>query len=229
MDRHPIEAIPASPLETDDAAERPSGPLVGRTQLARILGVSPSTVIRHVEGQLIQPIVDDRGHHRFALDDIESIRHSVEITRFRRSGASSPATVPQSPQIGPVDRDTYVAILELLDVGTEPIDIAKKLRLFPSEIDPVVRWWTERKGAYFVSREQADEIWSSLGAFTDKPNYALKPKDGAGLERVAREAGLRCNDLRDELAQKSTCTSCKAERAMYCPGCAKKRFGRRDS
>ncbi len=200
--------------------------LVGRTQIARLLGISPSTFIRHVEGHLIKPIVDDRGWHRFSLDDIETVRQSVEITRFRRAPATAVFNRQADDHDTGPDRDTHVAILELLDAGQSPVEIAKKLRLLPRELDPVVRWWAQTKGGYFLTADQADEVFFVLREWGKARGPSTKPKEGAALVQLAIEVGEKCNAMDDDRRTKKRCKGCREEEAMYCPICARKKFSK---
>lgn len=219
-----------SAVAKDGDARQPgkmSKALVGRTTMARMLGVSPSTFIRHLEGRVVEPIVDGRGWHRFSIDDIETVRQSIEVTRFRR-GPLQGATRQHDAAEPAVDRATYVTVLELLDTGVPPVEIAKKLKLFSHELDPISKWWTQNQGGYFVSAQIADDLWTNLGPHARRPALANRPKDATKLRDLVSEVTAKYQILESDLDTKQACKSCRRDAAMYCPKCAQKKFGDAD-
>jgi hypothetical protein len=61
---------------TSAHAESHGGKFLKRTEAARMLGVSVST-LRRREGELLQPIVDTDGVHRFAESEVRSVMVTV--------------------------------------------------------------------------------------------------------------------------------------------------------
>src|ERR1700690_2062562 len=98
-------------------ADGSTGKFLKRSEAARLLGVSVST-LRRKEGDIIQPVVDADGVHRFAESELRAVMVTV---RHRQAVAS----------MGPSAGDTAAEVFTLLDEHLHPAEIVKRLRLPP--------------------------------------------------------------------------------------------------
>ena len=71
-----------------DAADAPADSLMTRSEVARILGVSPTTVTRWAREGRLACRVTLGGHHRFARGLVEEIRDRMEHGGVVRTVAS---------------------------------------------------------------------------------------------------------------------------------------------
>jgi hypothetical protein len=187
-----------------------------------MLGISESSVKRHVEGRLLHPITDEKGWHLFPADKIEEIRESFEVTRVRRTTSSTPGSAQARHEVAP---EIFVSVLEHLDAGKHVVEIAKLMKLLPSQLDPIHRWWVEKRGGYVVTAEMAEEIHGHLSMFAKNMSEgrALKSNPSSVIEMIDRLTH-KVQILESETLEKGKCTACRVKKASYCPRCAQNRL-----
>ena len=122
-----------------------AGSMLGRTEAARTLGISVSTLRRVVENKIVSCVVDENGHHRFSAEDVIRARAVVGARKRRSPGAG---VAPASPDI---DGDLAATVAERLDGGASPIDVVKELRVSPNEVEPIVQWWRSHHDGIWVT------------------------------------------------------------------------------
>jgi hypothetical protein len=170
------------------------GNLLRRAEAARLLGVSVST-LRRSEGELIKPIVGPDGVHLFEESEIRS----VMVTRRRRLGSDAVATN------GGVAADVF----ELLDANVHPVDIVKRLRLPPDVVITLRDQWTQMRGGFVVTKEEADMLSALTGTSVAKSGRDL-------VGQVSRDQDKRTQAA--ELAT-PTCRLCAQKPSCVCAAC----------
>lgn len=191
-----------------------------------MLGISESSVKRHVENQLVTPVKDERGRHLYPIDKVEEIRESIEITRVRRMASSPTGTAPAGSAVAP---EIFVTVLEHLDAGKHIVDIAKLMGLLPAQLDPIHRWWVDKRQGYLVTADMAEEIHGLLGVYAKNmsESRALKSSPRSVIELL----DLLTNKMRileSDAPDKGKCSGCRAAKATLCRACAQKRFKAKD-
>lgn len=101
--------------------------LLTRSQAARVLGVSVSTVIRREH--VLKPVVVN-GVHMF---DERVLRREVTTIRHRQAIAS----------LGPTSGDAAASVFELLEAGVEPTQIVIRLRVTPDAVQALRAQWAD--------------------------------------------------------------------------------------
>jgi hypothetical protein len=152
--------------------------LVNRSEAARMLGVSVST-LRRREGTELTPVVDANGVHMFE----EAQVRSVMVTIRRRQCLQS---------LGARAGDLAADVFEMLDNAVHPVDIVKRLRVPPDVVTTLREQWFAMRGGFSVSAEQADAI-RELARATER--FANADEALIGLKRrlgmLVRLASLR--------------------------------------
>jgi len=138
--REPSEGGAIAPNGDDSTASATpahAGKLVGRSQAARLLGVSKSTV-RRMEGQGLTPVVGPNNTHLFHEEQVQS------LIVTRRSETGSPSRVT-----GDIAADAF----RLLDEGLHPVDVVKRLRLEPDLVEALHLNWSRMRGQLVLSAD----------------------------------------------------------------------------
>lgn len=126
-----------------EVATAAAGNLLKRSQAARMLGVS-TTTLRRMEGTVLSPEVGPDGVHRFR----ES--HIRELVMHRET-----APAPER-----YDGVMAAHVFELLDQGVHPVDIVKRLALDPRSVQAIHEQWASMRAAFVVTGEIARKIES---------------------------------------------------------------------
>jgi hypothetical protein len=120
------------------------GKLIKRSEAARMLGVSVST-LRRREGNLVNPIIGPDGIRLFDEAEVRS----VSITVRQQQSISA---------IGPRGGDVAAEVFTLLDDGVHGVEIVKRLRLPPDVVVALQAQWAGMRGGFVVTQEEADEL-----------------------------------------------------------------------
>ena len=176
--------------------------LLKRSEAARLLGVSVST-LRRKEGDLIQPVIDADGFHRFAESELRAVMVTV---RHRQAVAS----------MGPNAGDVAAEVFTLLDEQLHPAEIVKRLRLPPDVVMALHEQWAHMHEAFLVTKEEAVEIARHVGVWraTSGPQAVAQIK--ARVETLLRlNASPQCKRCGDRSA--CICEPCVlAHRGVLC-------------
>jgi hypothetical protein len=121
----------------------PSGKLLGRTEAARVMGVSKTTFRRRFEGTALKPEVGADGVHRFREERVR------ELVIQRNATPANPDAY---------DGAMAAEVFNLLDEGVHPVDIVKRLALDPRAIEAIHRQWASMRDTFVVTGNEAREI-----------------------------------------------------------------------
>lgn len=171
-----------------------NGKLLKRTEAARLLGMSVST-LRRREGEVLNPIVGEGGVHLFDEAEVRA----VMITMRGQS-----ALAAMGPSSGVVASEVFT----LLDEGVHPVEIVKRLRLTPEVVTALHKQWIEMRSGFTVSREQA----LGLGAIgrTGTPSTA---------QDLISSMRRRVDTLTRMRQGAARCTGCHDPTASICEAC----------
>lgn len=183
---------PADPPEPN-LSGGPGDKLLKRSEAARMLGVSVST-LRRREGELIRPVVDANGIHRFAESELKA----VMVTVRHRQAISS---------MGPSAGDVAADVFTLLDDGHHPAEIVKQLRLPPDVVVALHDQWARMHEAFVVNKEDADEI----------ARHARARRAKSAAEAVAQISSRVATLLR--LGGSPQCRFCRDNSSCVCEPC----------
>jgi hypothetical protein len=122
-----VPAIPEVVTVAARAAPAEAAGLLTRSQAARVLGVSVSTVIRRED--VLKPVIVN-GVHMF---DERVLRREVTTVRHRQAIAA----------LGPTSGDVAASVFELLDAGVELPQIVIRLRVAPDAVQALRAQWVE--------------------------------------------------------------------------------------
>jgi hypothetical protein len=184
------------PPERHDAA---GSKLLKRTEAARVLGVSVSTLRRH-EGTAVTPIVGANGVHLFE----EAELRSVKITVRRREAFAA---------LGTTSGDVAADVFELLDQKVHPVDIVKRLRLPPDAVATLLEQWAQLRGGFVVNADEAQEC-----------SRLLRGAPIASGRDATRRLRARIDAL-GRLHDSPRCASCGEKAAIACEACVLQRRG----
>jgi hypothetical protein len=164
----------------------PSGKLLGRTEAARVIGVSKTTFRRRFEGTVLKPEVGVDGVHRFRE---ERVRELV----IQRSGTASPDAY---------DGAMAAEVFSLLDEGVHPVDVVKRLALDPRAVEAIHRQWASMRDTFIVTGNEAREIEALPWVAGSRPI-----RDGRQLVESLSDADPRlCAKCQDDHA--AVCVKC---------------------
>jgi hypothetical protein len=170
------------------AIREPGAKLLKRSEAARLLGVSVST-LRRREGDLVQPVVDARGVHRF----VESELRAVMVTVRHREAVE---------RLGPSGGDVAAEVFTLLDEGAHPTEIVKRLRLVPDVVVALHEQWARMQGGFAVNRDDARSL--ALTAKTRQPatsgSELVEQIDARFVELLGLGGAPRCKYCGDPAA-----------------------------
>ena len=175
----------------------PGGRLLGRTETARLLGVSKST-LRRMEGERLAPVVGPKNVRLFQEEHVQAL----VVTRRSSTTDGRPS--------GDVAADAF----ELFDGQVHPVDVVKQLRVAPDLVESVHRQWARLRGLLVLSQETKTMLCNMLG----EDEAAALPSSDADLLGFAKRW------VQD--ASPRVCVQCQDEPGEFCRGCAKS-WGRR--
>jgi hypothetical protein len=183
-----------SPAVSGGPAATSQGRLIERTQAARMLNVSEST-LRRYEDEL-HPIIGPKGVRMF---DEVSLRSAAITLKPRRVFEAA----------GPGAGDTAADVFTLLDDGVGATEIVKRLRVAPDLVVAFQGQWAEMDGGFVVSKDEAFE----LGMIARRH----PAKTGAGaIADVRRYVNL----LKQSKQGSIQCQYCHQQTACSCELCA---------
>jgi hypothetical protein len=177
---------------TNSGAAVPAGRLLRRTEAARMLGVSKST-LRRMEGDALTPVVGPRNVHLFQEEEIRS----VIVTRRAHLEA------------GPAAGDVAAEAFALFDAGVHVVDAVKQLRVSPELVERLHSTWARLRGLLVVSAEGRSEITSLVRGWDD-----------GSLKTEADVLAFLRKWMLDESFRH--CSECRTEMAGFCRPCAKR-------
>jgi hypothetical protein len=181
----------------DFAAQKPAtlsadGKLLRRTEAARLLGVSKST-LRRMEGTALTPVVGPKNVHLFQEEEVRAI----VVTRRAHVGAQTTS--------GDVAADAFA----LFDAGVDVVDAVKQLRVSPDVIEGLYERWARLRSMLILSAEVRSEIATVLMGWDDK-----------SLKTATDVVTFLKRWMIDESCR--TCAECKTEMAAFCCKCARR-------
>lgn len=177
---------------TNSGAAVPAGRLLRRTEAARMLGVSKST-LRRMEGDALTPVVGPRNVHLFQEEEIRA----VIVTRR--------AHLEDGPAAGDIAAEAFA----LFDAGVHVVDAVKQLRVGPELAERLHSTWARLRGLLVVSAEGRSGITSLVRGWDD----------GSLKTEADVLAFLRKWMLDDSFRH---CSECRTEMAGFCRSCAKR-------
>jgi hypothetical protein len=183
-----------SPAANGGPAATSQGKLIKRTQAARMLNVSVST-LRRYEDEL-HPIIGPKGVRMF--DEVTLRSAAITLKRRRVFEAA-----------GPGAGDTAADVFTLLDDGVGATEIVKRLRVAPDLVVALQGQWAEMRGGFVVSKEEAFE----LGMIARR--HPAKTAAGA-IADVRRYVNL----LKQSKQGSHQCQYCHQQTACSCELCA---------
>lgn len=176
------------------AKTAPQSNLIKRSEAARLLGMSVSTLRRH-EGELLQPVVGPDGVHRFDEAEVRA----VTVTLRARSAVAA---------LGPSTGDVAADVFTLLDESVHPIEIVKRLRVPPDVVVGLHEQWARMRGGFTVSLDDARHF--GLVARARRPTSA---------EMALAQLRARVQTLTKMRQGTSRCHSCGDQTASICEAC----------
>lgn len=170
----------------------PNGKLLRRTEAARLLGVSKST-LRRMEGTALTPVVGPQNAHLFQEEEVRA------IVVTRRAHAGTPANS------GDIAADAFA----LFDANVDVVDVVKQLRVAPDTIESLHERWARLRSMLLLSAEARSEIATVLMGWDDK-----------SIRTAADLVTFLKRWMIDESCR--SCAECRTEMAAFCRGCAKR-------
>lgn len=176
----------------DSSATMPPGKLLGRTQAARLLGVSKST-LRRMEGQRLTPVVGPKNVHLFHEEQVQSLI----VTRRSAPGSSR------------VTGDNAADAFELFDDSVHPVDVVKRLRIEPEVVEALHERWCRMRGLLTLTEAGTAALHRMLCDRDSATSPTSEPELLAEVKEWVAELSLR------------HCEQCRSEHAAFCRTCAK--------
>lgn len=176
-----------SPVASGGLAAASQGKLIKRTQAARMLNVSVST-LRRYEDEL-HPIIGPKGVRMF--DEVTLRSAAITLKRRRVFEAA-----------GPGAGDTAADVFTLLDDGVGATEIVKRLRVAPDLVVVLQGQWAEMRGGFVVNKEEAFELGmiarrppakTAAGAIADVRRYVT-------LLKQSKQGSLHCQYCHQQTA-----------------------------
>jgi hypothetical protein len=174
------------------AATVPAGKLLRRTEAARMLGVSKST-LRRMEGTSLTPVVGPKNVHLFQEEEVRAIvvtRHSHLYTQ-------------------PATGDIAAEAFSLFDAGIHVVDSVKQLRVPPEVVERLHATWVRLRSQMILSVEARSEITKLLVGWDDR-SLRTEADVVAALQKLIHDESIR------------HCSECRREMAAFCRVCAKR-------
>ena len=181
----------------DFAAQKPAtlpadGKLLRRTEAARLLGVSKST-LRRMEGTALTPVVGPKNVHLFQEEEVRA----VVVTRR--------AHLDTQASSGDIAADAFT----LFDAGLHVVDAVKQLRVSPDVIEGLYERWARLRSMLILSPEARSEIATVLMGWDDK-----------SIKTAADVVTFLKRWMIDESCR--PCSECRTEMAAFCRTCARR-------
>lgn len=190
---HISHGVFANSPEPEPSAMPMAGRLLRRTEAARMLGVSKST-LRRMEGTSLTPVVGPKNVHLFQEEEVRS----VVVTRRARFDSSQPAN-------GDIAADAFA----LFDVGVHVVDAVKQLRVAPDVLEKLHETWARMRGLLVLSSATRSEI-----------NALMLGWDDGSLQRGTDVVAFLKKWMVDESFRR--CSDCRTEMAAFCRACAQR-------
>lgn len=169
-----------------------NGKLLRRTEAARLLGVSKST-LRRMEGTTLTPVVGPKNVHLFQEEELRAI----VVTRRAHVGMAANA--------GDVAADAFA----LFDAGVHVVEVVKQLRVASDLIEALYERWARLRSLLILSPEVRSEIATVLMGWDDK-----------SLKTAADVVTFLKRWMIDESCR--TCSECRTVMAAFCRSCARR-------
>jgi len=170
----------------------PAGRLLRRTEAARMLGVSKST-LRRMEGEALTPVVGPRNVHLFQEEEVRA------IVVTRRAHLES----------GPTAGDIAAEAFALFDAGVHVVDAIKQLRVAPELVERLHATWARLRGLLVLSVDGRAAITSTVRGWDD-----------GSMKTEADVLAFLKKWMLDESFRH--CSECRTEMASFCRVCAKR-------
>jgi hypothetical protein len=169
-----------------------NGKLLRRTEAARLLGVSKST-LRRMEGIALTPVVGPKNVHLFQEEEVRA----VVVTRRAHVGVQANS--------GDVAADAFA----LFDDGVDVVDAVIQLRVSPDAIEQLYERWARLRSMLILSAQARSEVATVLMGWDDG---SLKTETDvvAFLKKWMNDESFR------------RCSECRTEMAAFCRTCAKR-------
>lgn len=184
----------SKPDPTDAESGRPmpgSGKLLRRSEAAKLLGVSKST-LRRMEGEVLTPVVGPKNVRLFHEEEIRS----VVVTR--RAGVDARRG----------DGEVAAAAFAAFDGDAHPVDVVKQLQLDPDVVEALHARWAKMRGLLVLAPEARSKVQELLMGW-DSGEIRTADDLLAFLRKWVTDESVR------------TCWQCKQETASFCRKCAK--------
>jgi hypothetical protein len=182
-----------------------SGRLLTRSQVARRLGLSLSTV-RRMEGAQLNPIVGERGVRYFEETEIQAVFVRVRRTR-----------VPEDER---VDGTLAAAAFRLFRNGADVIAVVEELRESPEKVERLFDHWKRLRGTVVLDAKSCAVLASELGASVPGDEHALL----SAVAELKKSTTLRCVLCEQEPGYWCRCCAREAARAEVQELAARKLF-----
>jgi hypothetical protein len=170
-----------------------------RAELAATCGVSKSTIRRWEEKGKIKPRIDERGVHRFPVEDVRALIGDRPVKRLPQARTYLPTAANASGELA-------AEIFSHLDKGMHPVDIVQKVPVNPDVLEGLItRYLRWRKGAVLTGVQVA--------AMSKAMGVELV---GPGIDFIRRVQEVMKYFRRP-------CVGCKRGRPRYCAGCVSAR------
>jgi hypothetical protein len=185
-----LALLSSSRAGTRDGAVTPEDELVGRTEAARILGKSEST-LRRLEQSALPPVVQN-GVHRHSVRQLLAykVEHvTVEASEERFDGAIA------------------AAAFEQFDAGLGPADLVRALRLDPGLARDLHHEWADLRGTVVASGRAVVKLQEFWWAMEDE----LEIRTGDDLVRALEHISVtHCSGCKRRRAR--FCAGCLLQR-----------------
>ncbi len=188
--------------------------LLNRAKAAKFLGISLSEFKRREKAGIYRPtLVDDRGWHMYAVDDLNRVRkgdaRKKTVPRKPPVGAEPEHTTPKYPGRGTVyEPEVAAKVFTELDNGMTARDIVKILKVHPDVVYAIYEAWTKLGaiggGGFHLTRVILDAI-------NELPLLGILPV-------LTGEELLAC--LRETALANPLCVRCEKRPQQICLACA---------
>jgi hypothetical protein len=165
--------------------------LLRRTEVARLLGVSKST-LRRMEGEQLTPELGPGNVRLFHEEQVQS----MIVTRHSRLGTQRSS--------GDVAADAFA----LFDSDTHPVDVVKQLRIDPDVAEALHGRWARLRGLLVVLRGARERVREML---CDASESALATE--GELVAFVEKWVIEQSPI--------TCHQCRGDWAGFCANCAR--------
>lgn len=178
--------------------------LINRAQLAELLGISVSEVIRKERCGYFEP--DFRGKQGKALYSPGLVEQVRELQANTKKGRPSGLSVGKQKENSPnplFTPEECVRVFEELERGTSLVDCVKRLKILPEAVKAIAKDYLSMAGGMILPGNVVEE----LNALPMEGSFPLTPN--SLLDAVKRA-----------LESDSPCSSCGKGARAYCRRCA---------